>query len=60
MEAMKNGIKSLADVAGEQGRDPEEVMIQLASEKEKAEALGLNLQLGEAKEGSPPEPEPSE
>ena len=51
IDAVKNGFKSLADVMAEQGRDPVDTLSQLASEKEMAEAMGLNLQLGDAKEG---------
>jgi capsid protein len=53
IEAVKNGFKSLADVMAEQGRDPFDTLSQLAAEKELAEAMGLNLQLGEATERQP-------
>ena len=50
IDAVKNGFKSLADVMAEQGRDPLDTLSQLAAEKELADAMGLNLQLGEATE----------
>nr|ADI23559.1 bacteriophage capsid protein [uncultured nuHF2 cluster bacterium HF0770_42C12] len=53
VEAVKNGFKSLADVMAEQGRDPFDTLSQLAAEKELADALGLNLQLGNATERQP-------
>jgi lambda family phage portal protein len=54
VEAVKNGFKSLADVMAEQGRDPMDTLRQLSTEKELAAALGLNLQLGEAREAVAP------
>ena len=53
VEAVKNGFKSLSDVLSESGRDPLDTLSQLAAEKELAEAMGLNLQLGEATERQP-------
>lgn len=53
VEAVKNGFKSLADVMAEQGRDGEDTLNRLAIEKEMAQGLGLNLQLGEAKDAMP-------
>jgi lambda family phage portal protein len=53
VEAVKNGFKSLADVMAEQGRDGEDTLSRLAIEKELAEGLGLNLQLGEARDAEP-------
>ena len=50
VEAVKNGFKSLADVMAEQGRDPMDTLSQLSMEKELAAGMGLNLQLGEARE----------
>ena len=50
IEAVKNGFKTLADVAGESGRDSAQLLEKLAAEKADAEALGLQLQLGQARE----------
>ena len=50
IEAVKNGFKSVSDVLSESGRDPLDTLSQLAAEKELADAMGLNLQLGDATE----------
>lgn len=53
VEAVKNGFKSLADVMAEQGRDPVDTLSQLSLEKDMAAGMGLNLQLGEARDAEP-------
>jgi len=58
IEAVKNGFKSLADVAGETGRDSEDVLNKLSNEKLQADALGLELQLGKARDSVVPTEEP--
>lgn len=41
--AVKNGLKTLTEVIGEQGKDFEDVLDQVASEREKMEKLGISF-----------------
>ena len=43
VEAVKNGFKSLNDVARQYGRDVEEVFAQMQADKEMAERYGIQL-----------------
>lgn len=46
-EAVRAGFKSITRVILEQGGDPEEVFAELAKDKERAEAIGLSLDIFE-------------